>query len=289
MAVAVLATACGGGGDPIAARPQVVATTTVLGDVVRTIAGPDADVEVLLPLDADPHDFQPSAQQIAAVSGADLVIAVGLGLEEGLEDALESAAADGVAVVTIADRVDPRPFLDGEGLDPHVWLDPVRMADAARLIGAELEALAPGGEFAERAEDYAATLVDLDAGIRELFEVVPPERRKVVTNHDSLGYFADRYGLEIVGTVIPGGSTLAEPSSAELAELVDTIRRTGVAAIFAETTEPTALAEAVAGELGGEVAVIQLFVGSLGPPGSGAETLFDMLRVNALLVAAALA
>ncbi len=302
--------ACGdsesGSGDDLA----VVATTTILGDMVRTIAGDEATIEVLLPIGADPHDYQASARQAAAVVEADLVIANGLGLEEGLEDVLESAVADGANVLEVGELVDAIPFResgdhegDDEGddheegedhdddhgdLDPHVWLDPVRMADAAMAIGAELAALAPDGPWMERAEEYAAELRALDLEIREVLEVIPEESRKLVTNHEALGYFAERYDFDVIGTVIPGGATLADPSAAELVALVDEIREEGVGAIFAETTEPATLAEALAAELGGVVEVVELYTGSLGEPGSGADTLIGLLRTNADRIAEAL-
>jgi zinc/manganese transport system substrate-binding protein len=127
-----------------------------------------------------------------------------------------------------------------------------------------------------------------DTAIRSLLEDVPEASRKMVTNHEAFGYFAARYDFELVGVVIPGGSTLAEPSSAELAELVAVMEREDIRVIFAETSRPATLAEAVAAELGDEVEVVELFTESLGPPGSGAEGLSEMLIANAESIAAAL-
>ena len=117
---------------------------------------------------------------------------------------------------------------------------------------------------------------------------IPPEKRKLITNHDALGYFADRYGFEVVASVVPGGSTMGEPSAGELSALAEVIRQEGIEAIFAETTSPAALAEAVAREVGDEVAVYTLYTGSLGPPGSGADTYVGMMRANAATIAEAL-
>jgi zinc/manganese transport system substrate-binding protein len=220
---------------------------------------------------------------------ADLVIANGLDLEEGLLDVLEGAVADGANVVRLGPALSPLDFGHEPGsLDPHVWLDPVRMAEAARLIAAELDALDDSVDWGARAESYAAALAEVDDRITEILSVVPPGERTLVTNHDALGYFAARYGFEVVGTVIPGGATLAEPSSAELADLVAEIALRGVPAIFVETTGSATLAEAVAREVGDEIAVIELFTGSLGGPGSGADTLVGMLLTNATLIAEAL-
>ena len=286
LSLALLAGACGGDSEDTGLR--VVATTNILGDMVKNVVGEDAAIEVLVPLGADPHDYQASAQQVAALQRADLVVAVGLSLEEGLGDVLASVASDGANVLEIAPLVDPIPFGDGTTDDPHVWLDPVRMADAATLIAAELSILAPDGAWQDRADAYRTELLALDAEISATVAVLPETERILVTNHDALEYFATRYGFEVAGTVIPSGTTLAEPSSAELAALVEVIQERGVRAIFAETTEPSTLADAIASEAGAEVSVVELYTGSLGEAGTGAETLVDMLRTNAQLIVAAL-
>lgn len=287
-----MSSACGGASaDPDGI--QVVATTTVLGDVARNVVGEDGTVEVLLPIGADPHDYQASARQVAAIQEADLVIVNGLGLEEGLTDVLEGAAADGANILTVAPRLDPLPFgaIDPDasaGDDPHVWFDPLRMASAAEIIAAELTKVDGSVDWTARGNAYADELAAFDEDARAILAVVRPQDRKLVTNHDALGYFAARYGFEVVGVVIPGGSTLAEPSSAELTELVAIVEQENVGAIFAETTNPEALADAVAAEAGDDVAVVELFTGSLGEPGSGADTLIAMLTTNAQRIAQAL-
>ena len=163
------------------------------------------------------------------------------------------------------------------------------MAEAPRLIAKELAAIDGSVDWMGRTKAYAADLLSVDTEIQEILSVIPESNRKIVTNHDALGYFAARYRLELIGTVVPGGSTLAEPSSAQLAALVETVRAEGVRAIFAETTEPTVLAEAVAREVGQPIKVVSLFTGSLGDSGSAADTLIGMLRTNAERIAAALA
>ena len=297
LVVALLVTACG---DSDADTPgiRVVATTTILGDVARNLVEDDGSVEVLLPIGADPHDYQASARQVAAIQEADLVIANGLGLEEGFADVLDSAAADGATVVMVAPLLDPLPFggdhdedahaHDESGDDPHVWLDPLRMAAATRIVAEELSKVDDSVDWIARADAYADALATADEEIQATLDVVPPADRKLVTNHDALGYFASRYGFEVVGVVIPGGSTLAEPSSAELTELVAVVDQEQVQAIFAETTNPEVLADAVAAEAGGRVIVVELFTGSLGEPGSAADTLIGMLTTNAQLIAEAL-
>lgn len=298
----VLASCAGTGDDGNDGRLTVMATTTIIGDVVSGVAGDDARVEVLTPVGADPHDFQPSARQVAAINKADLVVSIGLGLEEGLEDVLEAAVDDGVDRVELAPLLDPLPFRASghdedhdeepgdheDGVDPHVWMDPLRMAEAARIIAARLSTLDPSIDWKAQAELYAKDLVGADEEIAEILSSIPASHRKLVTNHDSLGYFATRYDFAVVGVVIPGGSTLGEPSSEGIADLIEVMRREGVRVLFGETTQPGALADAVADELGEDVRVVELFTGSLGEPGSGAETLIDMLVVNAQRVAEAL-
>lgn len=297
------ATAPGCSDEEAAEATRIVATTTVLGDVATAVAGTDAEVQVLMPPRVDPHDFTLSARQAAALRSADLVIANGLGLEEGMQDALEQAVQDGADLLYLAPRLEPLPFAghgdhavdadhdeegeDAEGLDPHVWLDPLRMATAARIVAAELEQRFPGRDWTTRAEAYAAELESVDATIRQLLDDLPAERRKLITNHDALGYFAARYGFEVVGTVIPGGSTLAEPSAAALGELVELLEELDIPAIFADVEDPSALADAVAAETEG-VLVVELYTGSLGEPGSGAERLPAMLLLNARRIASAL-
>lgn len=265
-------------------RPSVVVTTNIVGDVVRNLVGDAAAVEVLMPPSADPHDFAPSAQQAAAMREADVLVVNGLGFEEGLLDAIGSATDDGVAVVTATDAIEP---LDD---DPHLFTDPARMRDAAELIAAELVEQIPELDtdaFRRRADAYLADLEALDAEVEALLADLPTERRLLVTNHDVFGYFADRYGFEVLGVVVPGGSTLAEPSAADLADLLTTIDEQEVPAIFADTSSPARLADALAAE-GTDVAVVELFSESLGEEGSGADTYVGMVRTNAERIAAAL-
>lgn len=285
-------------GEEAGSTPLVVASTTILGDVVASVVADDARVEVLMPVGTDPHDFEPSARQVALLDGADLVVWVG-DLEPGLTGAVEQAAAGGTKVLALLPLVDPLPASNGEApdegadrghgdLDPHFWFDPLRMATAAAAIGNSLNEVDPSMDWNSRAKAYAVELVGADADISEILAAVPPDRRRLVTNHDTLSYFADRYGFEVVGTVIPSVTSLAEPSSAEMARLVETIRAEGVPAIFADTTNPTILADALAAELGQGITVVPLFTDSLGGPGSGAETYLDLIRANAMAIAAAL-
>lgn len=281
-----LVTSCSNGQSAEAGRPEIVVSTTILGDLVRNVVGDAAEVEVLLPTGADPHDFQMSPRQVAAMVEADLVVVNGLGLEAGMDDVFTEVVVDGAKVIEIGPLVDPLPLAESPSqLDPHIWMDPLRMADAAVIIAAELAGEFPAVDWPAMAADYAAELWAADAEIESILGEVGDGDRTLVTNHDSLGYFALRYGFVVIASVIPGGSTLAEPSSAELAALVEIIDREQVRAIFVETTEPGSLARAVAEEAENEIAVVELFTGSLGEPGSGADTLIGMLKTNAQLIA----
>jgi len=162
-----------------------------------------------------------------------------------------------------------------------------RMAEAARLIGAELAAVTGDDALVACGDRVADDLLATDAEVREILAAVPPESRLLITDHAAFGYFARTYDFEVLGVVVPGGSTLAEPSSAELAGLAQIIRDTGVRAIFANKADTTALVDALAAEVG-QVEVVELYVGTLGPEGSGAEDYATMMLTNARLIAAAL-
>jgi zinc/manganese transport system substrate-binding protein len=283
-------------------RPvNVVVSTNILGDVVQnlvTCAG-DGSVTVLMPAGADPHDFTPSSAQVADVVNADLVVVNGLGLESGLESALDGASADGARIYAVAPWLDPLPFdgHDDDGddhdhdhdhgsQDPHVWFDMQRMATATTLIATELGVVT--GEQAVYdacGAAFATEILAAEADVRAALESVPAEQRVLVTDHEALGYLADLYGYEIAGTVIPAGTTLADPSSSDLASLASVMREEGVNVIFANVAEPSKLADAVAAEVGTDVRVVPIFVESLGEPGSPADTYIGMMQANAELIA----
>jgi zinc/manganese transport system substrate-binding protein len=291
----------------------VVVTTTILGDVVAELVGDAGAVEVLMRPGQDPHAFQPSAQQAQQVRSADLVVANGLDLEEPLLDLLAAAEADGVVVLRVGEYVDPLAVGedadeheahtddhadddhadDDDGHDhgpedPHFWQDPVRMATAVEVIADQLATLTGDDDWGGRGADKAADLRALDEEIAGLLADITSERRVLVTSHDNLAYFAARYDFEIVGTVLPGTSTQAAASAAGFADLAELIRERDVPVIFAETTRATDLAEALAEEVGRDVAVVTLYTDALGAPGSGAETYAGMLRTNAARIADAL-
>lgn len=292
----------------------IVVTTTVLGSVVSDIANCVADgsiaVETLMPIGTDPHDFQASSEQLASIANAGIVVANGLQLEEGLDDPLEQLEADGGTVLRVAEWVDPLPFAEkdehddhghgadedsdaasddhGHGeFDPHFWLDMSRVAAVAERLGSELGPEL-GSDFADCAVQVSQDIGQVETEVIDTLSVIPDDKKVLVTDHDAFGYFAERYGFRVAGVVIPGGSTLAEPSSQELAELVGTIRSEGVSAIFGSYFVPSDLMAAVAEESGGDISVVPLYVGSIGEPGSEAADYSSMMLTNARLIASAL-
>ena len=309
-----------------AAAPTILATTGIWRDIVSSVAcGGLADVDTIVPSGSDPHGYEPSLQDRARMESAALVVANGLELEKGLEDTLEAVSESGTPVFEFADGMDTIPFSfegaqhgeedegeddghdedegeddghdedegeddgHGSGGDPHVWFDPHRVSEAlpalARVLTTEvgLDAAAINACLAS----YLAELEAVDAEIAAKVEQLPAESRKLVTNHQALGYFADRYGLEVIGTVIPTPASMAQASPARLEELARTIEHEEIKAIFAETLHSLDDVEALAARVG-DVDVVTLYTGSLGPSGSGAETYVGFLRTNADLIVDAL-
>ena len=280
------ASACGSGGDGAGAgagdggRPSVAVTTNVLGDVVGNLVGDHAEVVTVMPEGADPHEFQPSARQVNEIRESDALVVNGGGFEEGLVDVTDAARRDGVPTIAASPAG-----------DPHFFTDPTRMADAAGRIARFLATSVPGlaGEdVAAEADEYVAELRSLDAEIEATLSAVPEADRVLVTDHDVFGAFADRYGFDVVATVIPTSSTGGAVSGAALAEVADLVEAEGVPAIFTDVSSTEGLASTVAEEAGG-VEVVELYSESLGAEGSGAATYEDMMRTNAERIADALA
>ncbi|WP_422771459.1 zinc ABC transporter substrate-binding protein AztC [Plantactinospora sp. WMMC1484] len=268
-------------------RPSIVVTTNILGDVVSQIVGDEAEVSVLMKPNADPHSFGISAREAHAMQSADLVVYNGLGLEEGVLQHVEAARAEGARTVEVGKQVDPMEYRDGDAAgtsDPHFWTDPARVVGAVRLLTDEIVGQVDGVDAAvvrERADAYAKQVSELDAQLAERFAGLPAQRRVLVTNHHVFGYFADRYDFTVIGAIIPGGTTLASPSSSDLASLVTAIRTHQVPAIFADTSQPAKLAEVLAAEAGIRVSVVPLYSESLSEADGDAGTYLDMMRFNA--------
>lgn len=305
------------------ARPRIVVTTAILGDLVQRVVGDAARVDTLMPPGADPHDYEASAAQAASMRDAALVVENGLGLESRLQPAIDAAAKDGVPVLALGDRLDPLPLdaamadighdhgatetnddshdhaheeagtptaapgseteTDDAVVDPHVWLDPDRMARAAMIVADEVARIigaddATTATLRANAERYGAEARAAAADATATLSVVPPARRLLITNHDALGYFAERFDLRIAGVIVPGGSTLAEPSAADLAQLVDVLRDNDLRTIFTESTTSTRLPDALAREAGGDVRVVELTTDTLGAGGAADATYAGLIR-----------
>jgi ABC-type Zn uptake system ZnuABC Zn-binding protein ZnuA len=287
---------------------KVVATTTIVGDLVSQIGGDAIDLKVLLPLGTDPHAFSPTPQDVAAVADAHVIFINGFGLEEFLRELIQNAGGEAV-VISLSAGIEPREFAEGEGhkheeaaeepeesetgyypegVDPHTFMT---AANAMRFVHnieqtLSLLDLAHAAAYEAKAEAYEAQLANLESWIQGQVATLPPENRRMVTDHESFGYYAGHYGLEIVGAVIPAYSTGAEPSAQELSQLQDAIADYGVRAVFVGTTVNPALAQQVAED--SEVQLVPLYSDSLGAPGSGAETYLDYMRYNTTAIVEAL-
>jgi zinc/manganese transport system substrate-binding protein len=294
VVVAALATsgltACGGSGDD---RPLVVVSTNILGDVVEQVVGEQAEVVTLMKPDSDPHSFEVSAREAGRMRGADLLVSNGLGLEEGLQQHLDAAAEEGVATYVAGDAVDVLDYAEGDAAgtpDPHFWTDPARMVDVVEgLVDAlaEVDGIEADAVRAD-ADDYLADVRAVDDEMADVFAAIPAERRALVTNHHVFGYLAERYDFDVVGAVIPGGTTLAAPSASDLSDLATAIEETGVRAVFAESSSPDRLVQALADEVGLDVEVLELYSESLTAPDGGAPDYLTMMRVNAERIASGL-
>ena len=278
--VAVLAGLLACGPRPSAGQPKkktLVVTYAVLGSVVKDLVGDAFDVATLIPNGKDIHEWEPSAQDIETLTRADLVVENGLGLEGGLEKALDQARRSGAKVFTASDHIPIRTVGAGEGIpsddpdqaagakDPQLWTDPVAIKSVVNALAGSLKQEF-GTDFSTRAADLDQRLADLDAEIQGCVAVLPREKRKLVTGHESLGYFAQRYGFKLVGAVIPSLTSEAESSAAGLAELKKLIRSNHVSVVFTETGTPTRTGEVLAKEAG--VKTVPLATHSVPPDGS---------------------
>jgi ABC-type Zn uptake system ZnuABC Zn-binding protein ZnuA len=284
----LLIAACGNGdGGSTGSGIRVVATTTQIGALTRAVAGDKVRLSTLLQSGASAHDFEPGIEALKQLHSARLVLKNGLGLDDWLDRSIANAGGS-KTVVRVTEGVRTVRREDGEE-DPHVWHDPDNAAIMVDGIVKALSAADSANAAAYRAngDAYKHTLAQADDEIRATIETLPPANRKVVTNHDAFGYFLDRYGLTLVGAVIPSTSAEAQPSAKEIAALQDIIKREGVRAIFAEDEVDPKVARELARDTGVTI-VSDLYADSLGPPGSGADTVDGMLLSNARKIVEAL-
>jgi ABC-type Zn uptake system ZnuABC Zn-binding protein ZnuA len=275
---------------------RVVATTNIVADVVWNVGGDRIELTALMPVGTDPHSFEPIPRDVAAVSDAHVVFANGAGLEEFLEPLLESASAtekvvyvsQGIEIGEFeGERTGEHDHDHGEG-SPHTWTDPNNVALWVHTIEGALSALDPDNSASYKADAgaYETALKELDGWIRTQVAQIPETDRKIVTDHSIFDYFADRYGFTQVGTIIPGYSTIAEPSARELAELEDTIRALGIKAVFVGNTVNPSLAERVAEDTGTQLVFV--YTGSLSEKGGPADSYIAYVRYNIEAIVSAL-
>jgi ABC-type Zn uptake system ZnuABC Zn-binding protein ZnuA len=280
--------------------PKALAVETFLADIARSVAGDRLVVESLLPVGVDPHGFEPTPKDAKKVDACDILIVNGAGFEEFLNKLLANVGGKRSVIVAAAGLAPRAARPDEEGghegqaggrreTDPHFWLDPNYVIKYVQNIRDGLVSADPGGapDYARNAESYIVKLKALDAWIRGLVVQVPEKDRLLVTNHESLGYFADRYGFKIVGTIVPSVSTGASPSAKQLAAIIDVIKKTGARAIFLETGTDPKLARQIARETGIKV-VEGLYTHSVSGPGGDAPTYIDMIRFDTRAVVGAL-
>ena len=280
--------ACGQPASSSGTAAPVLASATFLADIARNIAGDRVKVEALLPVGADPHSYQPTPQDVAKIEQSKLLIINGAEYEHFLESLLENAGGEREVIeasVGLSLRTDAE---SEHGIDPHLWLDPNNVIIYVENIREALTHFDPDGAaiYKSNADAYVAQLKDLDVWINEQVSQIPPEKRLLVTNHEALGYFADRYGFTVIGAVVPSVSSDASPSAQQMAELIDQIEASGVPALFLDEVENPTLAQQIADETGVKV-VEDLHLESLtdGPP---AATYIYMMKHNVTRIVEAL-
>ncbi len=283
-------------------RLRVVATTSFVAEVLSQVGGGDIALTMLLPLGAEPHGYEPMPQDLRLLAEADVLFINGLGLEAFLSRTLEAAGGQAV-VVSLSEGITAREAsaADGRsheedggeehdpgGIDPHVWLDPLNMVRWTENAAAALAALDPAhaDSYRARGAAYAARLQDLDEWIRSQVEAIPAECRLLVADHEELGYFAARYGFEIVGAVVPAYSSAAEPSAQDLANLIAAIRQHGVPAVFVSAAVNPALAARVAQDTGARL--VTLYTHSLTDASGPGATYLDLMEYNVRAIVGAL-
>ena len=291
------------GGDD---RLKVVASTSIIGDVVQQVGGDKVAVSTLVPLGGDTHSFSPAPQDVARVTEAQLLFVSGVGYEEFLQTMLQSAGGSaelvelskGITLRELGEGEGEEAHAEGEGeahvedeahsLDPHTWTDPTNVKYWTQAIAESLgrRDAANASYYAANAAQYNTKLDELDTWMGAQFAQVPEGRRLLVTDHAVFGYMADRYGLEQVGTLLPGYSSAAQPSAQELAQLQDMIKTLGVQAIFVGDVVNDNLARQLADDTG--TTLVTVLTESLTLPGGVGPTYLDYMRHNVTTMVAAL-
>jgi len=302
LIVALLATGCAGAAAPqgstASGKFKVVATTSILGDFVQNVGGDKVEVRTLVGAGGDAHTFEPSPADGVALAEAQLVFENGLEFETWLDD-LHTASGSKAERVVVTEGLEPLAAPEGEHaeegehergeFDPHVWHDVTHAIGMVEKVRDALVKADPANAqtYQSNAEAYIAQLQELDAWVLEQVKALPEDRRRLVTSHDTFGYFAARYGFAIVGTALGVSTEVADPSAGEIAKLVEDIKAASVPAIFAENVSNPKLMEQIANEAGVQLAP-KLYTDALGAPGSDGETYLKMIRYNVTTIVTAL-
>jgi ABC-type Zn uptake system ZnuABC Zn-binding protein ZnuA/ABC-type Mn2+/Zn2+ transport system permease subunit len=280
-ALALLASGCGVSGGAAEGKLAVVATTTQIGDWTRAVGGSRVSVHQILQPNTDPHEYEPRPRDVEATADAKVVFENGDGLDRWMSKVISEAGGRAAVVDLGASALERLPG-EGSGIDPHWWHDPRNAEAAVRAIGEALGRADPAGRgaFARNATAYLARLRALDRAVAGCIAEIPAGDRKLVTDHDAFGYFARRYGLSVIGAVIPSQTTQAQPSAGATSRLIALIRREHVRAIFPESSVNSRLAETVAREAGAS-SNLTLYGDTLGPKDSAGATYLSMEAANA--------
>jgi ABC-type Zn uptake system ZnuABC Zn-binding protein ZnuA/ABC-type Mn2+/Zn2+ transport system permease subunit len=286
IAVALLVGGCGGSGSSSGQLP-VVATTTQIGDFVRAVGGNAVAVDQVLEPNTDPHEYEPRPSDVASAAEAKLVFASGDGLDDWIGEVVSDSGSDARVVdlgAVVPERLpgEPSGVAKSARFDPHWWHDPRNAEAAVAEIERQLATADPAHrrQFERNAGAYLSSLRALDHGIARCMRSVPATRRKLVTDHDAFGYFAHRYGIDVVGAIIPSQATQAQPSAKDLSALAGLVEREHVAAIFPESSLSASVAEAIASQTGAS-AEYSLYGDTLGPVDSSGATYLSMEAANA--------
>jgi zinc/manganese transport system substrate-binding protein len=286
LALSLLASGCGASSSPSGSGLVVVATTTQIGDWVTEVGGDAVSVHQILQPNTDPHEYEPRPGDVEETAGAKLVFLSGDNLDKWMGEVVSGSGSE-AKTVDLGASVPVK--LPGESsgaeasrFDPHWWHDPRNAEAAVQAVARQLSAAEPSEAalFRRNASAYLRRLEALDQGIARCIDSVSRDERKLVTDHDAFGYFARQYGIEVVGTVIPSQSTQAQPSAADLHELIELIERQGVKAVFPESSVSPNVAEAIARETGAS-SDYTLYGDTLGRPDSPGATYIGMERANA--------
>ncbi|MBK5220150.1 MAG: zinc ABC transporter substrate-binding protein [Thermoleophilia bacterium] len=286
LGLALLVSGCGNSGADADGRLAVVATTTQIGDWVSEVGGDAVAVDQVLQPNTDPHDYEPRPSDVAAAADAKLVFANGDNLDRWIDQIVSDSGSDAELIDLGADVPERLPGEssgeEASRYDPHWWHDPRNAAAAVREIARRLSAADPSHRrlFQSNAREYLRRLGRLEAGIASCFDQVPVAQRKLVTDHDAFGYFARRFGIDVVGAVIPSQTTQAQPSAKDVSELIDLIEREGVKAVFPESSLSAKVADAIARQTGASADYV-LYGDTLGPADSDGATYLQMEAANA--------